>query len=238
MYRGAANRKKMLHSIDTAFKLGDKVLLAGLKEDRHHYFGERDMPEPVVTPTMHHVNLKTIKLQEMIDWYGQVVGAKVNFQFPGGAFISNDRANHRIALLAVPGLNDDPDKFVHTGLHHTAFEYGSFADLMSSYARLKKAGIEPQFCLNHGITTSLYYSDPDRNMVELQVDNFGNSDASAEWMRTAEDFRRDPIGSFFDPDKVLAAYQSGATFEQLQTDTRQGKYAPKEQPGLNLPPLG
>jgi catechol 2,3-dioxygenase len=194
--------------------------------------------DQVIKPTMHHVNLKTTRLQEMIDWYGLVIGAKVNFQFPIGAFISNDGANHRIALLAVPGLHDDPDKFVHSGIHHTAFEYSSFADLMSSYARLKKAGIEPQFCLNHGITTSLYYSDPDRNMVELQVDNFGNWDASAEWICTAEDFRRDPIGSFFNPDAVLAAYEGGATFEQLQTDTRKGKYPPKKQPDLNLPPLG
>ena len=68
--------------------------------------------------------------------------------------------------------------------------------------------------------------DPDQNMVELQVDNFRDWDASAEWMRTAEDFRRDPIGSFFDPDLVLAAYKGGASFEQIQTDTRQGKYPP------------
>ena len=40
---------------------------------------------------------------------------------------------------------------------------------MSTYARLKKAGIEPQFSINHGMTTSLYYPDPDKNMVELQV---------------------------------------------------------------------
>ncbi len=197
-----------------------------------------DQDEQLIRPTMHHVNLKTTRLQEMIDWYGVVIGAKPNFQFPGGAFISNDRANHRIALLAVPGLKDDPEKFIHTGMHHTAFEYASFADLMSSFARLKKRGIEPQVCLNHGLTTSMYYSDPDRNMVELQVDNFGNWEASAQWMRTAEDFRRDPIGSVFDPDDMLAAYQAGATFEQLQTDTRKGKYPPKKPPDLTLPPLG
>jgi catechol 2,3-dioxygenase len=197
-----------------------------------------DNSEQLIKPTMHHVNLKTNRLQEMIDWYALVVGTKVNFQFPGGAFISNDRANHRIALLAVPGLKEDPQKFVHTGLHHTAFEYGSFADLMSSYARLKKKGIEPQVCLNHGLTTSLYYSDPDQNMVELQVDNFGGWDASAEWMRTSEDFRRDPIGTSFDPDLVLAAYEAGTTFEHLQSDTRQGKYPSKKPLNLNLPPLG
>ena len=36
--------------------------------------------ERVTNPAMHHVNIKTTKLQEMIDWYGLVVGAKVNFQ--------------------------------------------------------------------------------------------------------------------------------------------------------------
>ena len=168
---------------------------------------------------------------------GWVVGAKPNFEWPAGAFLSNDRANHRIALLAVPGLEDDPQKFIHTGIHHTAFEYGSFSDLMTSYARLKKLGIEPQFCLNHGLTTSLDYSDPDQNMVELQVDNFGDWEASAEWMRSSEEFRRDPIGTFFDPDLVLAAYQAGTSFVQLQRETREGKYPPGKPPQLNLPPL-
>jgi catechol 2,3-dioxygenase len=50
-------------------------------------------------------------------------------------------------------------------MHHTAFEYESFDDLLSSLARLKALGIEPSVCLNHGLTTSLYYSDSDRNMV-------------------------------------------------------------------------
>jgi catechol-2,3-dioxygenase len=194
--------------------------------------------ERVINPTMHHVNLKTTKLQEMIDWYGLVIGAKPNFQNPVLAFLTNDHANHRIALLAIPGLHDDAQKFVHTGIHHTAFEYVSFADLMSSYARLRRAGIEPQFCLNHGMTMSLYYPDPDQNMVELQVDNFGNWETSAEWMRTSEDFRSDPIGAFFDPGAVWEAYERGATFEQLQSDVRKGKFPPKKQPELNLPPLG
>ena len=148
----------------------------------------------MIKPTLHHVNLKTTRMQEMIDWYGVVVGATVNLQSRYIAFISNDRTHHRIALLAVPGLRNDPEKIVHTGIHHTAFEYDSFDDLMSSFARLKQTGIEPDHCLNHGVATSLYYSDPDQNLVELQVDNFGNWDASAEWMRTSEAFRQNPRG--------------------------------------------
>ena len=41
----------------------------------------------VIRPGLHHVNIKTTRLQEMIDWYVTVVGAEVNFRFPGGAFL-------------------------------------------------------------------------------------------------------------------------------------------------------
>ena len=192
----------------------------------------------MIKPAFHHVSLKTTRLQEMIDWYAVVVGTKVNFQSDNIAFTSNDRASHRIAFLAVPGLRDDPEQFVHTGIHHTAFEYNSFDDLMSSFARLKQLRIEPETCLNHGIMTSLYYSDPDQNLVELQADNFGNWEASTEWMRTSEHFRQNPNGAFFDPDRVFAAYQAGATFEQLQKDTYAGVYPPSKPPNQHLPPPG
>ena len=81
------------------------------------------MTTKVAQPTLHHINLKTTRLQEMIDWYGTVVGSKPNFQFPGGAWLTNDGANHRIALLTSSKMSDDPDKLVHTGMHHVAFEY-------------------------------------------------------------------------------------------------------------------
>jgi catechol-2,3-dioxygenase len=105
-------------------------------------------------PALHHVNFKTLRLQEMIDWYGLVIGTSVTFQFPGGAWLTNDGANHRIALLSVPGLENDPDKIRHTGLHHTAYEYPSIGDLLDEYARLKADGIRLHGCLDHGMTTS------------------------------------------------------------------------------------
>ncbi|HJT55292.1 MAG TPA: hypothetical protein VJ761_02265 [Ktedonobacteraceae bacterium] len=37
-------------------------------------------------PVLHHVNLKTTRLQEMIDWYSTTVGLTTIFQFPGGAY--------------------------------------------------------------------------------------------------------------------------------------------------------
>jgi hypothetical protein len=74
----------------------------------------------------HHNNFFTTRLTEMRDWYGTVLGMEVTFEFPMGAWLTNDRANHRIALTALPGLTDDPDKRLHARMHHHAFEYASF----------------------------------------------------------------------------------------------------------------
>src|SRR5713101_3689914 len=94
-------------------------------------------------PTLHHINLKTTRLQEMIDWYATVVGMSPTYQFPGGVWLTND-----------------PDKLAHAGIHHSAFEYATIDDLLDTYMRLKGQGIEPHACLDHGMTTSFYYVIP------------------------------------------------------------------------------
>jgi catechol-2,3-dioxygenase len=188
----------------------------------------------VIHPTFHHVNLKTTRLQEMADFYGTLVGAEVVFQDQIGAWLSNDEANHRIALLAFPNFVDDPEKETRTGMHHSAFEYASFEELNASYLRLKEAGITPALCLDHGMTFSYYYADPDGNNVELQVDCFGDWRKSKEWMNTSEEFKANPIGQFVDPEKVSADHGSGLAFEEIHAKANAGGYAP-DQPPVEIP---
>jgi catechol-2,3-dioxygenase len=172
------------------------------------------MTEPI-KPTFHHFNLKTTQLQALVDWYSTVVGADVVFKDETGAWLSNDPANHRIALLAFPGFEDDPDKDTRTGLHHSAFEYDAFEELNSSYLRLRGEGIEPDYCIDHGMTLSYYYRDPDGNYVELQVDLFGDWSASKRWMETSPDFKANPIGVFVDPAKVADAAAGGDALDEI-----------------------
>ena len=188
-----------------------------------------------IRPSLHHVTMKTSRLDEMIKWYAFVIGAQVQFRDATAAWMTNDGANHRIAFLAVPGLSDDAEKIRHNGMHHSAFEYASFADLMSSYDRMRKAGIEPAFCLDHGLTISLYYKDPEGNFVELQSDNFSDWKLSSEWMRTSADFAANPIGTFFDPARVYDEFQSGIEFKTLQKAVRGGAYLPDPIPNIGLP---
>jgi catechol 2,3-dioxygenase len=114
-----------------------------------------------VKPVLHHVTFKTTRLNEMIEWYGKVVGMVPNFRDGVAAWMTNDEANHRVALLAVPGIEDDPNKIPHAGMHHLAFEFPSIEHVLKTYVRLKDEGITPHAALDHGLTTSLYYVDPD-----------------------------------------------------------------------------
>jgi catechol 2,3-dioxygenase len=189
----------------------------------------------IIKPAFHHVTFKTSRLGEMVAWYGTVVGARPNFQDANNAWTTNDDANHRVAFLSAPGLGDDPDKRSHNGMHHSAFEYESFADLMSSYARLRDEGIHPAFSLDHGMTISIYYKDPEGNFVELQSDTYGDWKRSSEWMRTSPDFAANPIGTFFDPERVYQAHKAGAGFTTLHEAMRRGDYQPVSTPDLGLP---
>jgi 2-polyprenyl-6-methoxyphenol hydroxylase-like FAD-dependent oxidoreductase/catechol 2,3-dioxygenase-like lactoylglutathione lyase family enzyme len=185
---------------------------------------------PVIKPALHHVNLKTTRLQEMIDFYCALVGVEVIHQDALGAWLSNDEANHRIALLAFPNFVDDPDKETRTGMHHSGFEYASFDELNDSYLRLRDAGIKPALCLDHGMTFSYYYADPDGNNVELQTDNFGDWARSKHWMQSSREFGQNPIGQFVDPELVAGDRAAGMSFEEIHAKAMAGGYAPAEVP--------
>jgi catechol-2,3-dioxygenase len=186
-------------------------------------------------PTLHHVNLKTTRMPEMIEWYEKVVAMRRIHVADVGAWLTNDAANHRLALLAVPGLSDDPEKLSHTGLHHIAYEYGSMGDLLDTYLRLRTHGIVPHACLDHGMTMSFYYVDPDGNSVELQCDEFGDWAQSSKYMQTSPTFAQNPIGVSLDPELVVAARDAGAPPEEIHERAMLGEFSPDGPVDLRLP---
>jgi len=126
-------------------------------------------PRPIIPPKLHHATFLTLKLAEMVVWYEKVAGLTPVHYSEGAAWLTNDEANHRIALIAHPAIKRPVDKPTSAGLHHTAFEYGDFNVWVDNYQRLKEEGIVPFMCLDHGITMSMYYADPEGNGVEIQV---------------------------------------------------------------------
>jgi catechol 2,3-dioxygenase len=86
-----------------------------------------------------------------------IIGMTTTVQTSHGlVFLSNDRAHHRLAVLTLPGIMDNPAPHPHAKLQHVAFEYATIDDLLTSWERLKGMGIEPVLAADHGPTTAFY----------------------------------------------------------------------------------
>jgi catechol 2,3-dioxygenase len=193
-------------------------------------------PRPVIAPKFHHTTFLTLKLHEMVAWYEKVAGLTPVHYSEGAAWLTNDEANHRIALVAHPLVKKPVDKSHSAGMHHTAFEYGNLDQWLDNYSRLKEDGIVPFMCMDHGITMSMYYADPEGNGVEIQVDAFGDWSVSKEWMWSSAEFAAEPLGQFFDPDKLVEARRDGLSMDEIHKNARGGKYLPENPPADILLP--
>lgn len=161
-----------------------------------------------------HIVLRSNKrFEEMAEWYRHALNAQYVHKDAMLAFLTYDEEHHRIAVANVPDMVDRPSGTV--GVDHVAFTFASLSELLLTYERLKASGILPILSINHGATTSIYYEDPDRNRVELQVDNFRDFAEFAEFLKTGA-MQRNSIGVAFDPDEMLAALRSGTPAEELQ----------------------
>jgi catechol-2,3-dioxygenase len=101
------------------------------------------------------------------------------------------------------------------GLEHIAFSYSSLTELAMSYLQRKENGIEPFWCINHGPTISLYYHDPDGNILELQVENFDSLQEAAEYM-LSEAYLTNPIGVDFEMEDLIKRIKSGEKEQSLK----------------------
>lgn len=187
----------------------------------------KEQPAAVPPIKLAHVAIRTSRFPEMLSWYKTVLGAKSVFENQELAFLAYDEEHHRIALVSMPGLREQPRGIA--GVHHVAFTFASLYVLLTTHERLSGAGIHPVLPINHGPTTSIYYADPDGNQVELQVDNFeSNEEATAFFNSSA--FAANPVGTDFDPAKLLARLRSGESERTLKQRPEIGTRSPSSVP--------
>jgi catechol-2,3-dioxygenase len=169
-----------------------------------------------------HLVLQTNRRDEMVEWYCTVLGAELLYQNKMIAFISYDDEHHRVAFIDPGPLADKAPSEGKTaragsevGLHHVAFTFDGLEELADHYEELKGQGIRPHRCVNHGVTTSMYFYDPDRNQVELLVDNFATATEGQAYMRQRSPADKNPVGVDFDPDELVGRVRKGLRIEEL-----------------------
>lgn len=167
-----------------------------------------DAPSDKVLPpaSLAHVVLRTSNLLRLREFYVKFLGGNKVYDNGTVSFITYDNEHHRIALIGIPEtVAKNPNS---CGLEHIAFSFNNLSDLLLAYRQRKARGIEPVWCVNHGPTTSIYYKDPDGNMLETQVDNFDTVDAATAFMMS-DKFAENPIGTDFDAEDFITALRHG-----------------------------
>jgi catechol-2,3-dioxygenase len=158
-----------------------------------------------------HIVLKTSQYSKMVPWWKDFLQGEARHENDFIAFISYDDEHHRIAIANIPNLELDNPKA--RGVEHFAFTYATLDDLFDQFERMKAKGVHPYWTINHGMTLSAYYRDPDGNQVETQVDSLTMEEADA--FMAGPLFAANPIGINVSFDELLARYRAGATFAEV-----------------------
>lgn len=118
-----------------------------------------------------HVNLKVADLSRSLNFYCALLGFDLISKYGNDvAFISAGGYHHHIALNTWNSKDAKPASIRSPGLFHVAILYPTRGDLATIYQRLIMNDYPMTGVADHGVSESLYLSDPDENGVELYWD--------------------------------------------------------------------
>ncbi|KAM7211483.1 Glyoxalase/Bleomycin resistance protein/Dihydroxybiphenyl dioxygenase [Rhypophila decipiens] len=177
-------------------------------------------PEKVISPaSIGHFGIRTTpeKFEQMVEWHLNFFGGRAVLRNEKAAFIAWDDEHHRMVIVNDASHKPIPaeDRPRAATVYHIAFTLNSLADLATSYEQKRARGILPHWPVNHGMSTSMYYTDPDGNEFEMQVNNFDTSEEALAFMATDE-YRQNPIGVDIDVEELIRRIRSGEDEREIK----------------------
>ena len=97
----------------------------------------------------------------------------------GYAVLGGDGVHPELSLQAVGSVARPPNSYGN-GLCHVGFELPDGAALAAAYEALTEAGVEVE-AIDHRVSWSLYFRDPDGNGLALYWDRRGEPDSALAW---------------------------------------------------------
>src|SRR5215467_7730189 len=117
-----------------------------------------------------HVLLRVADEEASKRFYRDVLGFRIAEEDPehGGVFMTLGDNFHTLDIGQHPSPDDAPrPQRGQIGLSHIAFQVGSYAALREAYAHLIENGVEIMRATNHVNQRSIYFADPDGNVLEI-----------------------------------------------------------------------
>ncbi len=125
-----------------------------------------------------HLVLNVKDLEASTKFYTDILGFEVSRSTPTGTFLSCGKIHHDLALFKAPE-GAMPVTEGQLGLNHFAVQVADLADLTEVYNGLKDQDVNLDRNTDHGMTSSVYFFDPDGNRIEFFCNNTENEEGLA-----------------------------------------------------------
>ena len=131
-----------------------------------------------------HLVLNVTDVERSTTFYRDVVGFQVARYRPNGTgtFLTCGLVHHNLALFKAPEGAQLTRKG-QVGLNHFAFKVESYTALQEAHARLVEAEATIDHIVDHGMTRSVYFLDPDGIEMELFYDTFATEEEGLAFMQ-------------------------------------------------------
>jgi catechol 2,3-dioxygenase len=132
-----------------------------------------------------HLVLNVTDVERSTKFYRDVVGFQVSRYRPDGtgAFLTCGVVHHNLALFKAPE-GAQPRQKGQIGLNHFAFKVESYKALQEAHKRLVEASATIDHIVDHGMTRSVYFLDPDGIEMELFCDTFATEEEGLAYMKS------------------------------------------------------
>lgn len=118
-----------------------------------------------------HIHLTVSDLERSLKFYRDILGFEItSFYGEQAVFLSAGGYHHHIGLNTWAGEGAAPPPPGHTGLYHFAILYPNRKELAKVVRRLYEVNYQIDGASDHGVSESIYISDPDGNGIELYAD--------------------------------------------------------------------
>jgi catechol-2,3-dioxygenase len=119
---------------------------------------QQDVPQVI---GVRHVGLSARDPAALAEFYHDVLGLEVlptdTAALGPTAFLSSRPADGAVDLVF----------FANPAYQHTAFEVRTLADLRAFHQRVIGRGVPVKMALNHGVSLSFYFDDPEGHLIEV-----------------------------------------------------------------------
>ena len=120
---------------------------------------------PKVT-SLGHIGLYVRDIERSVAFCRDILGMQVSDRSPRGSVFmtAQDRLREHHELLLAPGRNDDGKVNV---IQQISFRCASLADVKEFHRVFLKNNVKIARTCSHGNTVSIYFEDPDGNLLEV-----------------------------------------------------------------------